>query len=333
MKRIEMGTPVGLETLQLTERDPPRPGPGEILVRVRASSLNFHDFLVVKGVLPTAPGRVPLSDGVGEVIEAGPGTSTFRIGNRVLGTFFPDWTDGAPTEAATARMRGDHVDGFASEYVVLRESDCTPVPTHLTDLEAATLPCAGLTAWRALIVEGKVKPGDSVLVEGTGGVSIFALQLAKLAGAKVIATTSSEAKAARLKALGADHVINYLSTPKWHRAVREYSGGLGVDHVVEVVGGDLAQALQACRVGGRLCLVGALSRQPIQFAALLAIRGNVRISSVTVGSRQHQQDMLRAIEAGGLKPVIDRVFPLTELREAFLHQEARAHFGKIGIGI
>jgi NADPH:quinone reductase-like Zn-dependent oxidoreductase len=333
MKRIEISAPVSLETLQLTERDPPRPGPGDLLVRVRASSLNFHDFLVVKGVLPTSPGRVPLSDGVGEVIEAGPGTSTFHTGDRVLGTFFPDWTDGPPTEATTARMRGDHVDGFASEYVVLRESDCTSVPAHLTDLEAATLPCAALTAWRALIVEGNVRPGDFVLVEGTGGVSIFALQFAKLAGAKVITTTSSETKAARLKALGADHVLNYLSLPKWHRAVRECTGGVGVDHVVEVVGGDLAQALQACRVGGRLCLVGALSRQPIQFAALLAIRGNVRISGVTVGSRQHQQDMIRAIEAGGLKPVVDRVFPLAELREAFLHQEARAHFGKIGIGI
>jgi NADPH:quinone reductase-like Zn-dependent oxidoreductase len=333
MKRIEIGAPVSLETLQLTERDPPRPAPGELLVRVRASSLNFHDFLVVKGILPTAPGRVPLSDGVGEVIETAPGTATFRPGDRVLGTFFPDWTDGPPTEATTSRMRGDHVDGFASEYVVLRESDCTPVPTHLTDLEAATLPCAALTAWRALIVEGNIRPGDSVLVEGTGGVSIFALQLAKLSGAKVIATTSSEAKAARLQALGADHVINYLSTPKWHKVVRECTGGLGVDHVVEVVGGDLAQALQACRVGGRLCLVGALSRQPIQFPALLAIRGNVRISGVTVGSRQHQLDMLGAIEAGGLKPIVDRVLPLTELREAFLHQEAHAHFGKIGIGI
>jgi NADPH:quinone reductase-like Zn-dependent oxidoreductase len=333
MKRIEIGSPASLETLKLTERDAPRPGPGELLVRVRASSLNFHDYLIIKGVLPTVAGRVPLSDGVGEVIEAGPSTSTFRAGSRVLGTFFTDWTNGLPTEATTARMRGDHVDGFASEFVCIRESDCTAAPTHLTDVEAATLPCAALTAWRALIVEGGVKPGDTVLIEGTGGVSIFAMQFAKLAGAKVIATTSSEAKAARLKSFGADHVINYLSVPKWHRAAREWTGGHGVDHVIEVVGGDLAEALQACRVGGRLCLVGALSRQPIQFPALLAIRGNVRISGVTVGSRQHQQDMIRAIEAGGLKPVVDRVFPLTELREAFLFQEARAHFGKIGISI
>jgi NADPH:quinone reductase-like Zn-dependent oxidoreductase len=333
MKCIQVGTPVSLETLQLIERDPPRPGPGELLIRIRASSLNFHDYLVVKGVLRTAPGRVPLSDGVGEVVETGPGTSAFHTGDRVLATFFPDWPDGLPTEASTARMRGDHVDGFASEYVVLREIDCTTVPANLTDLEAATLPCAALTAWRALVVEGNIKPGDSVLVEGTGGVSIFALQLAKLAGAKVIGTTSSEVKAERLKALGADQVINYLSTPKWHKAVREFTGGAGVDHVVEVVGGDLAQALQACRVGGRLCLVGALSRQPIQFSALLAIRGNVRISGVTVGNRQHQLEMLSAIRAGGLKPVIDRVFPLTALREAFVHQEAHAHFGKISIQI
>jgi NADPH:quinone reductase-like Zn-dependent oxidoreductase len=333
MRRVEIGSPASLETLNYAERDPPRPGPGELLVRVRASSLNFHDYLVVKGVLPTVAGRVPLSDGVGEVVEAGSPTSAFRTGTRVLGTFFADWKEGPPTDVVTARMRGDHVDGFASEYVLLREDECTPVPANCTDVEAATLPCAALTAWRALVVEGGIKPGDSVLVEGTGGVSIFALQFAKLAGATVIATTSSEAKAARLKILGADQVVNYLETPKWHKAAREWTGGRGVDHVVEVVGGDLAQALQACRVGGRLCLVGALSRQPIQFPALLAIRGNVRISSVTVGSRQHQQDMIRAIEAGGLTPVVDCTFPLTELRQAFLHQESHAHVGKIGITI
>jgi NADPH:quinone reductase-like Zn-dependent oxidoreductase len=333
MKRMELGAPAGLETLQWTEREPPRPAAGEMLVRMHASSLNFHDYLVVKGVLPTAAGRVPLSDGVGEVVETGPDVSAFATGDRVLGTFFADWTDGPPTEAATARMRGDHVDGFASEYVLLRESDCTSVPYNLTDIEAAALPCAGLTAWRALIVEGRIKAGDAVLVEGTGGVSIFALQFAKLSGARVVATTSSDAKAERLRTLGADHVINYAETPKWHKAVREWTGGIGVDHVVEVVGGELAQALQACRVGGHLCLVGALSRQPIQFPALAALRGNVRISGVTVGSRRHQQDMIRAIEAGGMKPVIDRTFPLTGLREAFLRQESHAHIGKIGISI
>jgi NADPH:quinone reductase-like Zn-dependent oxidoreductase len=331
MKCIQVAAPAALEMLRLIECDPPRPGPGELLVRIRASSLNFHDFLVVKGVLPTAPGRVPLSDGAGEVIEAGPGTTSFRTGDRVLGTFFPDWTDGPPTQSNTARMRGDHVDGFASEYVVLRESDCTAIPATLSDLEAATLPCAALTAWRALVVEGRIKAGDSVLIEGTGGVSIFALQLAKRAGATVIATTSSDSKAERLRALGADHVINYLSVPKWYEAVRDLTGGAGVDQVVEVAGGDLAQFLQACRVGGRLCLVGALTRQPIQFAALLAIRGNIRISGMTVGSRRHQQDLIRAVQTGGLKPVIDRAFPIAELREAFAHLEARAHFGKIGI--
>lgn len=333
MKCIELGSPATLETLRLAERDPPRPGRGEVLVRVRASSLNFHDYLVAKGVLPTIAGRVPLSDGVGEIVAAGEDTSTFRVGDRVLGTFFTDWIDGSPSETSTARMRGDHVDGFASEYVALPESDFTAAPAGLSDVEAATLPCAALTAWRALMVEGNVKPGDVVLVEGSGGVSIFSVQFAKLAGATVIATTSSEAKAARLKALGADHVINYVETPKWGKAARELSGRQGVDHLIEVVGGDLVQALQACRVGGRICLVGALSRQPIQFPALLAIRGNLRITGVTVGSRKHQQDMIRAIEAGGLKPIVDRIFPLAKLRDAFLHQEAQAHFGKICISI
>jgi NADPH:quinone reductase-like Zn-dependent oxidoreductase len=333
MKRIEIGSPATLETLRIVERDPPRPERGEILVRVRASSLNFHDYLVAKGILPTVSGRVPLSDGVGEVIEVGEDAAAFHVGDRVLGTFFTDWIDGLPTEATTARMRGDHVDGFASEYVALPETDFTAAPATLTDLEAATLPCAALTAWRALVVEGGIKAGDHVLVEGSGGVSTFAIQIAKLAGARVIATTSSEAKVERLKALGADHVINYVEVPKWGKKARALSGGLGVDHLVEVVGADLTQALQACRVGGRLCLVGALSRQPIQFPAIFAIRGNIRITSVTVASRRHQEDLVRAVDAGGLKPVIDRVFPLADLREAFHHQEAQAHFGKICIDI
>ncbi|MDY6945505.1 MAG: NAD(P)-dependent alcohol dehydrogenase [Pseudomonadota bacterium] len=329
MKCIEIGSPATLDTLRCVEREPARPGATQVLVRVRASSLNFHDYLVASGVLPTVAGRVPLSDGVAEVVEVGPQASMFRVGERVLGTFFPDWHDGLPTATATARMRGDHVDGFASEYVTLPESHFTAAPAGLSDIEAATLPCAALTAWRALVVEGQVKPGDVVLVEGSGGVSIFALQFAKLAGAIVIATTSSEEKASRLKALGADHVIDRVEFPKWGRSARELTGGDGVDHLIEVVGGDLSQSLQACRVGARLCLVGALSRQPIQFQALLALQKNLRISGITVGSRRHQQDMVRAIEAARLQPAIDRVVALSELREAFEYQVKGSHVGKI----
>lgn len=333
MNRIEIAAAPSLDALVPVERDTPRPGPGEVLVQVRASSLNFHDYLVVTGVLPTLVGRVPMSDGAGEVVECGEGVTGFKPGDRVIGTFFPDWHDGRPDAARTARMRGDQVDGFASDYVALPEGHFTRAPEGLTDAEAAALPCAGLTAWRALVVEGGIKPGDSVLVEGSGGVSVFAIQFAKAAGAQVIATTSSVAKAERLRAIGADHVIDYGETPQWGAAVRDLTDGRGVDHVVEVVGGDLSQSMQAARVDGAIYLIGALSRRPVQFPTALAIYGNRHVIGVTVGSRQHQQDMVRAVAASGMKPVIDRSFALAELGDAFRHQEAKAHLGKIVIEI
>jgi NADPH:quinone reductase-like Zn-dependent oxidoreductase len=332
VKRVAIGSPATLDGLRWLECDPPRPRQGEILVRVRASSLNFHDYLVVAGMLPAAPGRVPLSDCAGEIVELGDDAHQFKVGDRVLGTYFTDWLEGAATEGHTARMRGDHVDGFASEFVALPEGDFTLAPSNLSFQEAAALPCAGLTAWRALVVEGGIKPGDRVLVEGSGGVSSFAIQFAKLAGAVVIATTSSDEKAVHLRALGADHVVNYVRNPRWGSEVREYAGG-GVDHVVEVVGGDLSQSLQALRTCGSLYLVGSLSRQPIQFPSLLAIKGNIRISALTVGSRSHQQDMVRAIESNGLKPRMDRVFALDDLRGAFDRLVSHGHVGKIGIAV
>jgi NADPH:quinone reductase-like Zn-dependent oxidoreductase len=329
MKRVELSSPATIDSLRLVEIDPPKPAAGELLVRVRTSSLNFHDYLVAVGILPAAEGRVPMSDGIGEVVEAGSDVTEFKSGDRVMGTFFPDWLDGPATALNTARMRGDQVDGFASEYVTLPAHAFTKVPAGLSDEEAATLPCAGLTAWRALMVEGGIKPGDTVLIEGSGGVSIFALQFAKMAGATVIATSSTEEKLARLKSLGASHVVNYAETPEWGKKVREITDGKGVDHVVEVVGGDLTQVMQARRVGGNIYMIGALSRKPVQFMAGAIINGNSSIVGLTVGSRKHQQDMVRAIEANGLKPVVDKVFPFTEIRQAFRHQEARAHFGKI----
>jgi NADPH:quinone reductase-like Zn-dependent oxidoreductase len=329
MKRIELSAPATLGGLRLVEIDPPRPAANELLVKIHASSLNFHDYLVATGVLPTAAGRVPLSDGVGEVIEAGSEVSEFVVGDRVLGTFFPDWIDGPPTAAKIARMRGDQVDGFASEYVALPPEAFTRVPAGLSDREAATLPCAGLTAWRALVVDGGLRPGETVLIEGTGGVSIFALQFAKIVGATVIAISSSEKKIARLRELGASHVINYTETPDWGNAVRAFTGGRGVDHVVEVVGGDLGQVTRALRVGGKIYMVGALSRKPIQFAAGALINGNAGVIGLTVGSRQHQDDMIRAIEASGLRPIVDRLFPFADIQQAFRHQEAKSHFGKI----
>ena len=331
VKRIELNSPSSIENLNLVEAERPNPKNDELLVQVLASSLNFHDYLVATGILPAARGRVPLSDGVGKVIAVGNGVTDFKPGDRVLGTFFPDWIDGSSTAAKISRMRGDQVDGFACQHVALPSQAFTKAPACLTDIEAATLPCAGLTAWRALMAEGGVKPGETVLIEGTGGVSIFALQFARMAGASVIGLSSSEEKLARLKQLGAQHVLNYRDDPNWGAKVREITGGVGADHIMEVVGGDLTQALQACRVSGRLYIIGALSRKPIEFPARLVINGNVRIIGLTVGSRIHQLEMVQAIETNGLKPVVDRIFPLSELKAAFRHQEAKAHFGKICI--
>jgi NADPH:quinone reductase-like Zn-dependent oxidoreductase len=333
VKRIEVMDPPSIDGLALVDLPQPEPGPGEVMVRVRASSLNFHDYLVVTGVMAPEAGRVPLSDGAGEVVSVGSAVTTLVPGDRVIGTYFTDWLDGSPTAGAIRRMRGEQVDGFASEFVVKRESDLVKVPQGLSHEEAATLPCAGLTAWRALMVEGRLKPGDTVLVQGTGGVSIFALQFARMAGAEVIALTSSDAKREKLEALGARHVLNYREEPEWGSRVKALTGGRGVDHVVEVVGGDLTQTLRACRVGGQVLMVGALSRKPIQFPAGLVITGNIHVTGLTVGSRAHLEQMMRAIARNELRPVIDRVFPLAEIKDAFRHQEAKAHFGKICIAI
>ncbi len=330
MNRFEIDTAPSLDSLKYVESDKIMPSGHEVLVRVEASSLNFHDYLVATGVIKVDPGRVPLSDGVGIVEACGPDARDFAPGDRVMGTFFADWPDGGPTAAHTGRMLGDHVDGFASTYVTMPQWRFTRTPAGLSALEAATLPCAGLTAWRATMVETRLQPGSTVLVQGTGGVSIFAAQFALMAGARVIAITSSEDKAQRLKALGVDSVVNYRENPKWGREVRELSNG-GVDHLIEVAGGDLSQSLQALRVGGSLCLVGALTRQPLAFSATLMIYGNIRMSGITVGSRRQQLDMVRAIEACGLRPVIDSVHAFEALGQAFTSLEAQRHFGKIAI--
>jgi NADPH:quinone reductase-like Zn-dependent oxidoreductase len=328
-----MGFPLSAEPeidrLTANPIDPRDPVGDEILVRVEASSLNFHDFLVVTGVIPTGAGRLPLSDGVGIVMACGPNAGRFAVGDRVMGTFFPDWTHGGPDAGSVAQMRGDHVDGFAASMVTMSETGFTRAPANLDPVAAATLPCAALTAWRALFVEGELRPGDTVLVQGTGGVSLFALQFARMAGARVIATTGRPEKAAKLSALGAAAVIDRLD-PEWGKAARDAAGG-GVDHLVEVAGGDLAQSLQSLRVGGRLCLVGVLSRKPIQFGPQHLIHANRRISGVTVGSRAHQQAMLDAIERNGIEPVIDSVFAFVDLRQAFEHFALQKHFGKVAI--
>ncbi len=332
---VRVGSPAGLDTLELaTLADPGQPGPGEIRVRLQASSLNYHDFAVVMGMIPAEAGRIPMSDGAGVVEAIGAGVTQFTVGQLVTSVFFPDWNDGAAPTSAFTRVPGDGIDGYAREVVVTPQHWFTPVPAGYTAAEAATLTCAGLTAWRALFVDGAVKPGSTVLVQGSGGVSVFALQFAKAAGARVIATSSSDAKLDKLKALGADLLINYKQTPEWGAKALELTGGVGVDTVVEIGGsGTLDQSMVATRVGGHVALIGVLAgfAGPVQTALLMA--KNLRVQGLTVGSRAQQLDMIAGINANGIKPVISDHFPLSKLGDAFKHQAANAHFGKIVVDI
>jgi NADPH:quinone reductase-like Zn-dependent oxidoreductase len=339
MKAVILHKPGGLDRLELVDQEEPRaPGPGEITVRLRASSINYHDYLVVKGAAPAAEGLVPLTDGAGEVVAVGPGTSAFAHGDSVISLFFPNWVDGGPLNRfgadVFADVPGDGVDGFAREYVTAPASAFTHAPRGFSHAESATLVCAGLTAWRALVVEGGVKPGDIVLVQGTGGVSIFALQFAKAAGATVIATSSSDAKLERLKAMGADEVINYRTEPKWGSRARQLTGGRGVDHVIDVGGpATLPQAFSACRVGASVAMVGLLTGHEGPLPTTVMMGRQLRVNCIMVGSRQSQIDMVRAIEANGIRPVIDSHFPLADLAGAFRYQEEGRHFGKIAVDI
>ena len=332
MKLIRLKAPAGLDNLQYIkdERSIPTPGPGELVVRIRACSLNFHDDLVVLGQFQCADGRVPMSDGAGEVISVGDEVRDFKVGDSVVSTFFPDWLGGEATADARRKIPGETVDGYAREYVCMPAHAFTKSPPGYTHIEAATLPCAALAAWRGLVVCGQVKPGDIVVTQGTGAVSLFALQFAKAAGAQVIATSSSDEKLEMLRRMGADAVINYKSMPEWGRKVKDLTDGRGVDHVMEVGGpGTFMQSITACRLGGHIAVIGVLTG----FAGELvvpALFGNmIRTSGISVGSRADQEDMIRAISANRIRPVIDRTFPLREIGAAFRHFESKQYFGKV----
>ncbi|MDD4933347.1 MAG: NAD(P)-dependent alcohol dehydrogenase [Methylacidiphilaceae bacterium] len=331
MRAVILERPGGLDKLRLVNReDPASPGPGEIRIRLRASSLNFHDYLVATGRLPTEEGRIPMSDGAGLVEEIGEGVSAVSTGDSVVSCFFPCWQEGGPTAGDFGQVPGDGIDGYAREAVVAPGSWFTRAPAGWSLAEAATLTTAGLTAWRALVVDGKLKAGDTVLVLGTGGVSIFALQIAKAMGARVIATSSSDAKIERLLSLGADYAIHYRQEPHWSRQVLRWTEGRGVDHVVEVGGpGTLDQSIRACRIGGHISLIGVLTGTSGEVGTALLMQRQIRLQGLVVGSRRHQIDMVRAMEATGLRPVIDRSFPLAEIADAFRYQESGKHVGKI----
>jgi len=331
MKGIVVRAPGGLDRLELIDMpDPGAPGPGEIRVRLHASSLNYHDLGVVSGRMRTADNRIPMADGAGVVEAVGDGISDFAPGDQVVSCFFPGWQDGPPTVGDFSTVPGDGVDGYAREVVVRPATWFTRAPLGYSHAEAATLTTAGLTAWRALVVDGGLKAGDVVLVLGTGGVSIFALQIAKRMGATVIATSSADAKLERLRGLGADHTINYRQHEDWGSRARDWTGGGGVDHIIEVGGpGTLAQSITAVRVGGHISLIGVLTgrKGEVPTAALMAKQA--RLQGLIVGSRRHQQDFVRALDATGLRPVIDRSFPLEAIADAFRHEESGQHFGKI----
>ncbi|WP_310498737.1 NAD(P)-dependent alcohol dehydrogenase [Sandarakinorhabdus sp.] len=335
MKAIRLRHPASPDNLRYEDMDAAAaPGPHEISVRIRASSLNYHDYIVVMGGIPTPDGRIPMSDGAGDVLAVGEGVTEFKAGDRVVSTFFPAWPDGLPSMAGFASVPGDGADGFAREEVTMPATSFTHAPAGYSHAEAATLTCAGLTAWRALVTEGQLKAGETVLVQGTGGVSIFALQFAKAMGANVIATSSSDEKLDRLKALGADHLINYKTTPGWGTEAMRLTGGRGVDHIVEIGGaGTLPESIIACTIGGHISLIGVLAgfAGPVPTVQLMAKQ--IRLIGITVGTRRQQQDMIRAIDATGIKPVIDKHFPLERLGDAFRHQASGAHFGKICVDI
>ena len=333
MKVMALPSPARLDRLTLQDRpDPGEPGPGEVRVALHGSSLNFHDLGVVTGHMPTADGRIPLADGAGVVESIGAGVTEFAPGDMVVSCFFPDWQDGAPTIGDFSRTPGDGIDGFAQEHVVLPATAFTKAPANYDAVEAATITTAGLTAWRALVVDGKLKAGDTVLLLGTGGVSIWALQIAKLMGATVAITSSSGEKLERARDLGADFLVNYREQQDWGRVVRDCTGGRGVDHVVEVGGpGTLAQSIEAVRVGGHISLIGVLTggAGEVPTAALMAKQA--RLQGLIVGSRREQQDFVRALEGGAIRPIVDRRFPLEQLSEAFRFEMSGGHFGKIGV--
>jgi NADPH:quinone reductase-like Zn-dependent oxidoreductase len=333
MKAIRLKGSGGLERLTVVEMDEPgAPQAGEILVRLHASSLNYHDYLVALGTIPTADGLIPLTDGAGIVESIGEGVSEFAVGDRVVSCFFPEWQDGEAISSGFATTPGDGLDGYARERVVRPANWFTRTPKNYSHAEAATLTTAGLTAWRALVSDGPLKAGETVLTLGTGGVSIFALQFAKMMGASTIVTSSSDEKLARARALGADHTINYKQYSNWADQVLDRTDGRGVDHVIEVGGPDtLPQSISACRIGGHIELIGVLTGFSGAVPTVALMSRQVRLQGMTVGSRQQQIEMIRALDANVMKPVIDKTFPLQNLIEAFRYEASGAHFGKICI--
>jgi len=336
MKAYEIRDGFGLDTLVACERPDPTPGPFQVRVRVKATSLNQRDLMMVEGrynprqKLPL----IPNSDGAGEVDAVGPGVTRVKVGDRVMGLFSQAWLAGAPSRAAQTSTLGGPLDGALADTMLLHEDGVVLTPAHLSDEEAATLPCAAVTAWSALVTYGGLKAGDTVLVQGTGGVSIFGLQLARMLGARVILTSSRDDKLEKARALGAHEVINYVTTPDWDKAARALTGGMGVDHVVEVGGaGTFEKSLRAVRVGGTVSVIGVLSGGAGTVPLTPILMQNLRVQGILVGHREGFEAMNRALALHGIHPVVDRVFPFAEARAAFEYLKSGAHFGKVVVRV
>ncbi|KFA86799.1 zinc-dependent alcohol dehydrogenase family protein [Archangium violaceum] len=336
MKVYEIRSGFGLDKLVYAERPDPEPGPMQVRVRVKATSLNYRDLMMVEGrynprqKLPL----VPNSDGAGVVDAVGPGVTRVKVGDRVMGLFAQAWLAGEPSRQVQGSTLGGPLDGALADTMLLHEDGAIPTPAHLTDEEASTLPCAAVTAWSALVTQGGIKAGDTVLLQGTGGVSIFALQIARMMGARVILTSSRDDKLERARALGAHEGINYVTTPDWDKTARTLTGGTGVDHVVEVGGaGTFEKSLRAVRLGGTVSVIGVLSGGAGAMALTPILMGNLRVQGVFVGHRQSFEALNRALTLHGVRPVVDRVFPFAETRAAFEHLKSGAHFGKVVIRV
>jgi NADPH:quinone reductase-like Zn-dependent oxidoreductase len=335
MKAYEVREAFGIDHLAITGQVTPTPGPGQALVRVRSVSLNYRDLMVVKGLynphihLPFTP----FSDGAGDVVAVGEGVSRVQAGDRVAGIFMQSWLAGEMTEAKQKSALGGGTQGMLAEYVALREDGLVHIPEHLSYEEAATLPCAGVTAWHAVIETG-LRPGERVLLLGTGGVSLFSLQFARIAGAEVFITSHSDEKLGKAGKLGAEHGINYRAAPDWGRRVLEMTGGTGVDLVVEVGGaGTLPQSIKAVRTGGRISLIGVLTGTTGEINPLPIVMKKIRLQGIFVGSRQMFESMNKAITLHRLHPVVDRVFSFGEVRDALRYMESGSHFGKICVSL
>ena len=331
MRALEIREPFGTDALTFVERAMPTARSREVLIRMRALSLNYRDLLVVNGVgrWRAAQARVPVSDGVGVVAAIGDNVTRVNVGDRVACIFYPHWIDGGPSpEKMDRAIGGASVDGVCAEYVVAHETAVVHIPDELSDVEAATLPCAAVTAWNGVVEEGRLRQGDTVVVLGTGGVALFGLQFARLGGARVIVTSSRDAKLEHARSIGAGGTINYRSTPDWPGRVREMTRGRGADLVVDTVG-SLRESIAAVRVGGTVAFIGLLGGMTTEVDLVTLMGRSARIQAIDVGSRAMFESMNRAIETGRVRPVVDRVFPFDETRAAFEYLGHRGHFGKV----